>query len=290
MNNDINHYIFDIDQDEFASKIIEGSLESLIIVDFWAPWCGPCKQLTPILEKIAKESNGKFKLVKIDIDSNKELASQLNIQSIPAVFAFKDKKIVDGFQGVIPEKKIIEFIEKNLGEKLIEDFTDFYNKSKDLIEKKQYNEAKDFIEIHLSENSDDPEAISLFIDCLIGLKLIDEAYSFLDSLDNKILENEMVNSSLQKLKIIKDNASGPPLDSLRQDYQKNPNNNEKMLALCDKLFSEGLVNEAFEILFQDFNKNTEIKKKKILEFFEILGIKDEKTIFYRKKLSSILFS
>ena len=105
-----NNFVIEVNENDFAEKIIEKSSQQLILVDFWAPWCGPCKQLTPILEKIVGESEGKFLLAKINIDENKQIASQLNIQSIPAVFAFKEKKIIDAFQGILPEQKIIAFL------------------------------------------------------------------------------------------------------------------------------------------------------------------------------------
>ena len=103
--------IIDVDELQFNEKVIEGSKEKLIIVDFWAPWCGPCKQLTPVLEKIIKKYSEKINLIKINIDENQQIASQLRIQSIPAVFAFKDKQIVNAFQGALPEKQIIDFLE-----------------------------------------------------------------------------------------------------------------------------------------------------------------------------------
>ena len=106
--------IIEINENDFNEKVIEASKSTLLLVDFWAPWCGPCKQLTPLLEKVIKKTNNKVILAKINIDDNQQIAAQLRIQSIPAVFAFKNGQPVDTFQGVIPEKKIIEFIEKSL--------------------------------------------------------------------------------------------------------------------------------------------------------------------------------
>ncbi len=103
MNDNLN--ILEINESDFEEKVLKDSSSLLILVDFWAPWCGPCKQLTPLLEKVVNNSNGKVKLVKINIDENQQIAAQLRIQSIPAVFAFKDGQPVDAFQGVIPEKK-----------------------------------------------------------------------------------------------------------------------------------------------------------------------------------------
>ena len=105
-----NNNIIDVNAVDFETKVLEESSNRLVVVDFWAPWCGPCKQLTPILEKVIASSSDKIVLAKINIDENQEIAAQLRIQSIPAVFAFKDKQLVDAFQGVIPETEIIKFL------------------------------------------------------------------------------------------------------------------------------------------------------------------------------------
>ena len=151
MNENTN--IIDVTETEFNDQVIEASENRLIIVDFWAPWCGPCKQLTPILEKIVKSSVDKVKLVKINIDDNQQIAAQLRIQSIPAVFAFKDKQIVNAFQGVLPEKQIQEFIEKCLGSKLSEDFTEFYDEIKHNMSENKFEETKDILLEFISKNN-----------------------------------------------------------------------------------------------------------------------------------------
>ena len=121
-----NLNILEINEADFEEKVLKDSSSLLILVDFWAPWCGPCKQLTPLLEKVVNNSNGKVKLVKINIDENQQIAAQLRIQSIPTVFAFKDKQIVNAFQGVLSEKQVVDFLEKCLGSKINEDFETFY--------------------------------------------------------------------------------------------------------------------------------------------------------------------
>ena len=139
MNNISN--IIDVNEADFNEKVIEQSNEKLIVVDFWAPWCGPCKQLTPILEKIIKRSPEKIILVKINIDENQQIAAQLRIQSIPTVFAFKDKQIVNAFQGVLSEKQVVDFLEKCLGFKINEDFETFYEEmNKKMLEKNLRNQ------------------------------------------------------------------------------------------------------------------------------------------------------
>ena len=117
-----NNNIIDVNELDFETRVLEESLNRLVVVDFWAPWCGPCKQLTPILEKVISSSPDKIVLAKINIDENQQIAAQLRIQSIPAVFAFKDKQPVDAFQGVIPETEVIRFLEKSIGEKLANNF------------------------------------------------------------------------------------------------------------------------------------------------------------------------
>ena len=133
-----NNIIFDVSEENFLEKVIENSEDQAVLVDFWAPWCEPCKKLTPVLEEVISECNGKALLAKINIDENQQVAAQLRIQSIPTILAFKNKKINNAFQGVLPKKNIIEFVEKVIGEKINEDNSAFYDEIKNLFEKKQY--------------------------------------------------------------------------------------------------------------------------------------------------------
>ena len=146
--NNLDNIIKESSDNEFITDVIDASNEYPIIVDFWAPWCGPCKQLTPILEKIISKSGDKITLVKVNIDDNQQIAAQLRIQSIPTVYAFKDKQIVNAFQGVIPEGQIIEFIEKCLGSKINEDFTEFYNEIESSMAENKFEETKDSSRIY----------------------------------------------------------------------------------------------------------------------------------------------
>ena len=186
MNENTN--IIDVNESDFKDKVIEASENKLIVVDFWAPWCGPCKQLTPILEKIVSKSGEKVTLVKINIDENQQIAAELRIQSIPTVYAFKDKQIVNAFQGVIPESQIIEFIEKCLGSKINEDFTEFYNDIKNAMAENKFDETKDALLGFISKNSDEIRGIYLYLECLIELKQFEEVEKFISSLEKNIQE------------------------------------------------------------------------------------------------------
>ena len=288
MNKEI--YIYEIKEAEFEEKVLKESNSCLVLVDFWAPWCGPCKQLTPLLEKVTNKANGMVRLIKINIDENQQIASQLGVQSIPAVFAFKDGKPIDAFQGVIPENKILEFIEKCLGQKLQKDHSDFYKSIETLISKHEFIEAKNNLEIFLSENPDEFRSFSMLIDCLSGLEQYDEAEIFYKSLSEDALSNKYVNSSIQKISIKIKNLKGPTLDSLIEDLKKEPNNINAITKLADKYFAEDMFDETFELLLLSYKKNKEKIKIKFLEYFDALGNENTKTIEYRKKFSSIMFS
>ena len=285
-----NNNIYDVSEIDFEEKVLNASKSSLIIVDFWAPWCGPCKQLTPVLEKITNNAKGKFKLVKINIDENQQISGQLRIQSIPAVFAFKDGAPVDAFQGVIPENKIIEFIEKSLGEKIIKDHSEFYQLVDKNIEEENFIVAIDLLEEFMAKNADQAKGKSLYIETLAGLKKFNEAELFYKSLDEDTVKNQLVVSAYQKLLIKIKNNNGPSLESLKNELQKNPKDIKKILSLADKYFAENKLDECFELLLDKYTSNKENIKKKMLDFFEILGNENDKTREYRKKLSSILFS
>ena len=288
MNENLN--ILEINEADFEEKVLKDSSISLVLVDFWAPWCGPCKQLTPLLEKVVNSSGGKVKLVKINIDENQQIASQLRIQSIPAVFAFKDGQPVNAFQGVIPEKKIIEFIEKSIGEKIDEDHTEFYESVKSLIANNEYNEAKNLLENFLAENPNEFESFALYINCLSGLEQFEEADDFYESLSKEALENNEVKGAIQKLSIKKKNSEGPALEELINQLKNNSKDINIIMDLADNYFANDMIDEAFNLLLQNYKNHKEKIKVKFIEFFSALGNDNLKTIEYRKKFSSIMFS
>ena len=282
--------IIDVNETEFNDKVIEASQNKLIVVDFWAPWCGPCKQLTPILEKIISKSGDKVTLVKINIDENQQIASQLRIQSIPTVYAFKEKQIVNAFQGVIPENKIIEFIEKCLGSKIKEDFTDFYNDIKNAMSENKYEETKNVLLDFVSKNSDEIMGISLYLECLIELKQFEEVEGFIGSLEKEMKEKDEIKQVLKKMEIVKKNSSGPDIDELQNKLEKEPANIDLVLELSDKYFSIKEYEIGMDLLLKHYTNNKDKVKDKMVEFFGVLGNNDEITVRYRKKLSQIMFS
>ena len=285
-----NTNIIDVTETEFNDQVIEASENKLIVVDFWAPWCGPCKQLTPILEKIISKSGDKITLVKINIDENQQIAAQLRIQSIPTVYAFKDKQIVNAFQGVIPEGQIIEFIEKCLGSKITEDFTEFYNEIESAMAENKFEETKDTLLEFISKNSDEIKGICFYLECLIELKQFEEVEMFISSLDKSVQEKDEIKQVLKKMEIVKNNSSGPNINELLGKLESEPNNIDLILEISDKYFSMKQYENGMDLLLKNYPKNKDSIKNKMVEFFAVLGNNDQVTIQYRKKLSQLMFS
>ncbi len=285
-----NPNIIDVTETEFNDQVIEASESKLIVVDFWAPWCGPCKQLTPILEKIISKSGDKITLVKINIDENQQIAAQLRIQSIPTVYAFKDKQIVNAFQGVIPEGQIIEFIEKCLGSTINEDFTEFYNGIKNAMAENKFEETKDILLEFISKNSDEIRGICFYLECLIELKQFEEVEVFISSLEKDVQEKDEVKQVLKKMEIVKNNSSGPNINELLNKLESEPDNIDLILEISDKYFSMKEYENGMDLLLKNYPKNKDSIKNKMIEFFGVLGNTDQVTIQYRKKLSQLMFS
>ena len=285
-----NKNIIDVNETNFETEVLEESSKRLVVVDFWAPWCGPCKQLTPILEKVISLSPDKIVLAKINIDENQQIAAQLRIQSIPAVFAFKDKQPVNAFQGVVPETEIIKFLEKSLGEKLTNNFEDFYDQIKTLFNEKKYLESKDLLENFIAENGQEIDGICMYLESLIGLNEIGLAEDFLNSLNNEVIETNKIKKVKDRLLLIKNTNKGPSLEKLKKDLESAPNDLGIVFKIADTHFANNNFDSCFDILLNYYPKNKEKIKTKILGYFDVLGFEHKSTILYRRKLSSIMFS
>ena len=285
----MNNNIIDVTEVDFENKVLEESLKRLVVVDFWAPWCEPCKQLTPVLEKIISSFQDKIVLAKINIDENQQIASQLRIQSIPTVFAFKDKQVVNAFQGVVPETEIIKFLEKSIGEKL-NNIDDFYSQIRTLFNDKKFLEAKDLLEAFIIENPEEVVGVCMYAESLISLNEINLADDFLNSLNDEISKKEKVKKIKQRIILIKETDKGPSLEKLNEDLIKTPGDLDIVFKISDTHFTNNNFDSCFEMLLNYYPKNKEKIKTKMLGYFDVLGFEHESTILYRKKLSSIMFS
>ena len=284
----------DINQNDFMSEVIESSKDILVVVDFWAPWCGPCKELGPKIEKIIGENSDKIKLVKLNIDENQELAMQMQIKSIPIVYAFKDGQPINAFQGNQPESEIIKFLEKSLGEKLKGNYVEIIAEARTLLNEEKYDESNSIIEEVISSSKDNKEAIEILIKNYVGLNEMDSAKQVIDSLEKNLLQDANIKSAIEVYNLKKGTEESGPKDEIILLVKKDPLNIENSKKLSDIYFAEKNYDEAFNIIFNLYSKtkkeNKDKVKKILLNYFELLGNTHEKTKEARRKLSSIMFS
>ena len=285
--------VIDINQDQFVDEVVEKSKTTPVIVDFWAPWCGPCKQLTPVLEKIVNNKNGKVILVKINVDENQGIAGQLNIQSIPTVYGFVDGKPIDAFQGAQPESKIEVMINKLIDATPGNEIPKLIEEAENLFKQEKYEESQKIYESLIALDPGNSKIIAGMLRCLMQLQKYDDAKEVLESLDETTMQNEEILKVQKLLNNIESSEKGPSIEDLVIKIEQDPSNIEIHLELAEKYFSINENEKGFDTLLNIFDKdpkwNDAAAKKKLLEYFDLLGFNDPNVINARKKLSSLMF-
>ena len=288
--------IKDVNEDTFMDDVIEASKSSPIVVDFWAPWCGPCNTLGPALEAEVKATNGKIKMVKIDIDQNQNLASQMRIQSIPAVFAFVDGQPIDGFMGAKAPSELKVFIEKLL-EKVTDDEGDLSEAiavANEMLEAEEFDDAAETFEAILGEDPNSSLAFVGLFKSKMGAKKINDAKKMLEEIPDT-LKNKPEILALQAQIELTNQAEGiGELNDLRKLLSTDVNNHQVRFDLALALFTKGETSEAIQELLAIFRVdqewNDDAARQQLFKFFDILGGEDPITLSGRRQLASMLFA
>jgi putative thioredoxin len=279
----------------FVTDVMEASKQQPVLVDFWAPWCGPCKQLGPLLEKIVADNNGKVKMVKVNIDENPQYAGQLRVQSIPAVFAFVDGRPVDGFMGALPESQIRQFIARlsKMGG-LAEQISEALAMARQALEQPDYDAALDITTQILSADPAQAEAYAIKAKAEIAMGTLEAATATLAAVPADKAGDPHVISAKAALDLALNPVDTSGIASLEKILGENPHDHAARLELAVLLNGANRREEAIEHLIQIIRKdrtwNDDGGRKQLVQFFEAWGPKDEMTLLGRRKLSSVLFS
>jgi putative thioredoxin len=278
----------------FLKDVIEESKHQPVLVDFWAPWCGPCKQLTPVLEKAVKAAKGKVKLAKMDIDKHPEIPGQMGIQSIPAVIAFADGKPVDGFMGALPESQVIAFLERVTKGKIGGEEKDLLKEADAALAASNAAEAANLYGALLKEDSGNIPALAGLARCYVATGNLEQAKKTLEMVPEAKLNEAPVAAARAALDVAEQAKSVGPIDELEKKVADNPLDHQARFDLATALNAKGKRNEAADhllaIVKRDRKWNEDGARKQLVQFFEAWGPTNPATLEGRKRLSSILFS
>jgi len=290
--------IKDSDTAHFMADVIEASQTTPVVVDFWAPWCGPCKQLTPTIEKVIKGTRGAVKLVKINVDENQQLAAQLRIQSIPTVFGFAGGRPVDGFAGALPESQVKQFVDRLLaaagGAAQESPIADALNQAKALFEAGDAKRAAGLYGQVLATEPENVAAIAGLARAQVVNGELDKARETLARVPDAGKADAEVAAATAALDLAEKSKGAGNLSELEAKLAADPNDHQARFDRALALYGMGRREEAIDELLAIFKKNREwndqAARKQLVQFFEAQGPKDPLTLSGRRKLSSILFS
>jgi len=286
----------DVDMNNFMAEVVEGSSQQPVIVQFWAPWCGPCKQLGPVLEKVVAAANGKVKMVRVNIDDNQQIAQQLRVQSVPTVYAFVDGQPVDGFAGAQPESAVTQFIEKvsSLGGAGA-DIASMLDAGNAAVETQDFASAMQIFQQVMEADPESAEALAGLVRCLTGMKDHQAAREIVDQLTDEFREKSAMQAAIDALELAERAAeSAGDLDVAQAAVAANPNDLQARQDLAMALFATGdnagAMAQLLESIRIDRSWNEDAARMQLLEFFKTLGAANPDVMTARRQLSTLLFA
>src|SRR5579885_2297546 len=278
----------------FMKDVIEESKRQPVLVDFWAPWCGPCKQLTPVLEKAVKAAKGKVKLTKMNIDEHPAIPGQMGIQSIPAVIAFVNGQPADGFMGALPESQVVAFLERLTKGKLAPDDTDLLKAADAALAQGNPAVAAEAYAQLLAQDAGNVQALAGLARCYVETGALEQAKQTLAMVPEAKRNEGPVAAARAALDVAEQAKSVGPVADLEQKVAANPLDHQARFDLATALNAKGkraeAVDQLLEIVKRDRKWNDDAARKQLVQLFEAWGFADPAAVEGRKRLSSILFS
>ncbi len=287
-------FVKDTTTQAFVKDVIEESKRQPVLVDFWAPWCGPCKQLTPILEKAVRSAKGKVKLAKMNIDEHPAIPGQMGIQSIPAVIAFVNGQPADGFMGALPESQVMAFLERLTKGSIGGEAKDLLKAADAALAAGDAANAATLYAELLAEDNTNIQALAGLARCYVETGAIDQAKQTLAMVPEAKRNDTAVAAARAALELAEQAKTLGPVAELEQKVAANPLDHQARFDLALALNGKGSRMEALEhlisIVKRDRKWNDDGARKQLVQFFDAWGPTDEATIEGRKRLSSILFA
>jgi putative thioredoxin len=278
----------------FVKDVIEESKRQPVLIDFWAPWCGPCKQLTPVLEKAVRAAKGKVKLVKMNIDEHPAIPGQMGIQSIPAVIAFVNGQPADGFMGALPESQVMAFLERLTKDRIGGEAKDLLKTADTALAEGDPAGAAELYAQLLEEDNTNVAALAGLARCYVETGAIEQAKQTLALVPDSKRNEAPVLAAKAALDLSEQAQSLGPVADLEQKVAANPLDHQARFDLALALNGKGRRQEALDhlinIVKRDRKWNDDGARKQLVQFFDAWGPADEATIEGRKRLSSILFA
>jgi len=286
----------DVTTATFMTEVVDGSFEAPVIVDFWAPWCGPCKQLGPILEKTVRATNGAVRMVKVNIDENPQIAQQMRIQSIPAVYAFKEGRPVDGFVGAQPESQVKQFVQRLGGGKgRPSPIEEALAMAKQAVLEGDHATAGTLYAQILQHDPANVEALAGNARALIARGELAKARQSLDRVPKESAAHAEISAARLALELAEQAEKAMAgAGKLRARLAANPDDHEARLELATGLFGSGereaAIDELLTLFKRDREWNEQAARKQLVKFFEAMGPTDPLTLNARRRLSALMFS